>query len=310
MSSKQLSLAQVMQADGTNLSWEGGRTRRSTQSRLLHDNKVRVGGLILALLCLASIAAPWVAPADPIDQQLTSKLHPPAWEARGSWSHPLGTDEYGRDVLSRVIYGGRISLVIGFFATVGAAIFGVLVGLISGYYSGRIDSVIMRIVDIQMAFPTVILAMAVIAALGSTMSRLILVLAISNWVLFARIVRADVLSIKHREFVEAGRAVGATEWRLLSRYVAPNVVGSVTVVATLTIATTIVVAASLSFLGLGVPPPTASWGGMLADGRDFLGLAWWIATFPGIALMITVIAINLLGDALRDVLDPRLAAAG
>jgi peptide/nickel transport system permease protein len=211
-------------------------------------------------------------------------------------------------MLSRILFGSRISLTIGITATFLAAISGILLGVIAGYFVGRVDAAIMRLVDIQMAFPSILLALAVMVMLGPGLTNLVLVLAITSWVFFARIVRADVLSTKDREFMVAGRAVGATDSHLILRYIFPNLVSTITILITLTLARTIISESSLSFLGLGIEPPTPSWGGMLAEGRSYLSTAWWITTFPGISLMITVVGVNLLGDALRDVLDPRLDA--
>ncbi len=284
----------------------GMKPRPSGWVRLSQKGKARAGAALLLLLLISSVAAPLIVPHEPTSQNVREKLAPPAWKAGGSWSHPLGTDHLGRDVLARILYGARTSLAIGLLATVTAASLGITLGVLSGYFGRSLDAVIMRVVDIQMAFPSILLALAAMVVLGPGLRNLVLVLAITSWEFFSRVVRAEVLSLRNRDFVEGGRAVGATHLRLIGWYIAPNLVGTVTVVATLTIARTVISEASLSFLGLGIQPPTPSWGGMLAEGRRYLSVAWWIATFPGLALMATVVAVNLLGDALRDVLDPRL----
>lgn len=283
--------------------------RPSAWMQLLRNRKARLGGLLIVVMIVISLAAPLITPESPVDQNVLAKFAKPAVTFGGSWAHPLGTDSLGRDILSRILYGGRNSLLIGLIATVLASLVGVALGLISGYFGGVNDTVIMRLVDVQMAFPAILLALAVMVMLGPNLRNLILVLALTSWVFFSRVIRADVLTIKYRDFVEAGRSIGASNSRLILRYIMPNLVGTITVVATLTVARTIIAEASLSFLGLGIQPPTPSWGTMLAEGRRYIMLAWWIATFPGIALMATVIGVNLLGDALRDVLDPRIGSA-
>lgn len=286
------------------------RKRPSNWSRLLRNGKARLGAGLLIVIVLSAIAAPLISPHDPAKQNVREKLAPPAWQSGGSWDHPLGTDQLGRDMLSRILYGGRVSLLVALFATIAASILGIVLGVLAGYFGGYTDAVIMRIVDVQMAFPSILLALAVMVMLGPSFRNLIIVLAVSSWVFFSRVIRADVLVIRHREFVTAGEAIGATNGRLIVRYIFPNLVGVITVVATLTIARVVISEASLSFLGLGIQPPTSSWGLMLSEGRQYLSVAWWITTFPGIVLMATVIGVNLLGDALRDILDPQLSHEG
>lgn len=282
------------------------REGRSSVARLLRNRKARLGGALLTLIFFSAIAAPLIAPYPPTEQNLRQKLMPPAWHSGGSWNHPLGTDHLGRDVLSRIVYGARSSLFIGVVATLMATVIGVSLGIAAGYFGGYIDAVTMRIADVQLAFPAILLALAVMVVLGPGIRNLILILGITGWVFFSRIIRGDVLAIKHREFVEAGRAVGATEPYLIRRYVVPNIVSVSIIIATLTLARVIISESSLSFLGLGIEPPTPSWGSMLAEGRDYLATGWWITTFAGFALMATVIGVNMIGDAVRDVLDPRL----
>jgi peptide/nickel transport system permease protein len=264
------------------------------------------GITVLLLMGSAALAAPQIAPWDPGRQMLTKRLRPPAWQARGLWEHPLGTDHLGRDILSRIVHGGRISLGVGLSAVTLSCLIGVSLGLLAGFYGGRADALIMRVVDVFLAIPYILLAMGVVFALGPSLLNVILVMAVTRWVQFARIVRADVLSIREREFVSGARARGNRSGRLLLRHVLPNALTPIIVVATLELAFMIIYESALSFLGLGVQPPTPTWGWMLADGRNYLATAWWLATLPGLAIMLTVLAVNLLGDWLRDTLDPRL----
>jgi len=263
---------------------------------------------LTVLLCMggSALLAPQIAPWDPARQMLLKRLRPPMWEARGLREHPLGTDHLGRDILSRILYGGRISLGVGLSAVTLSGLFGVTLGLLAGFHGGRTDAFIMRLVDVFLAIPYILLAMGVVFALGPSLLNVILVMAVTRWVQFARIVRADVLSIREREFVSGARARGSRSLRLLLRHVLPNALTPIIVVATLELAFMIIYESALSFLGLGVQPPTPTWGWMLSDGRNYVATAWWLATFPGLAIMLTVLAVNLLGDWLRDTLDPRL----
>jgi peptide/nickel transport system permease protein len=263
---------------------------------------------LTVLLCAggAAVFAPQIAPWDPARQMLMKRLRPPMWEARGLREHPLGTDHLGRDILSRILYGGRISLGVGLSAVSLSCLIGVTLGLLAGFHGGRTDAFIMRVVDVFLAIPYILLAMGVVFALGPSLLNVILVMAVTRWVQFARIVRADVLSIREREFVSGARARGGRSFRLLVRHVLPNALTPIIVVATLELAFMIIYESALSFLGLGVQPPTPTWGWMLSDGRNYVATAWWLATFPGLAIMLTVLAVNLLGDWLRDTLDPRL----
>jgi peptide/nickel transport system permease protein len=263
---------------------------------------------LTVLLCIggAAVLAPQIAPWDPARQMLLKRLRPPMWEARGLREHPLGTDHLGRDILSRILHGGRISLGVGLSAVTLSCLIGVTLGLLAGFHGGRTDALIMRVVDVFLAIPYILLAMGVVFALGPSLLNVILVMAMTRWVQFARIVRADVLSIREREFVSGARARGNRSTRLLLRHVLPNALTPIIVVATLELAFMIIYESALSFLGLGVQPPTPTWGWMLSDGRNYVATAWWLATFPGLAIMLTVLAVNLLGDWLRDTLDPRL----
>ena len=267
---------------------------------------VIIAGLSLVGLLLVAVFADRIAPHDPIKSDLGRRLVPPAWEAGGDPANLLGTDALGRDVLSRIIHGSRASLVVGFVAVAIGGTLGSLLGLLAGYAGRYIDEAIMMLVDIQLAFPFVLLAIAIIAVLGPSFLNLIIVVGISGWATYARVCRAQVLSLKEKEFIEAIRALGGTPARILFRHILPNVLSPLIVIATLDLARTIILESTLSFLGLGVQPPTPSWGTMLGEGREYLNTAWWIATFAGLALMLTTLSINRIGDWTRDVLDPTL----
>jgi len=262
--------------------------------------------VILGLVGAAAIFAPLLSPADPIKNDLLERLTPPMWSAGGSAAHPLGTDTLGRDVLSRLLYGARVSLVVGFVTVIAAGAAGVALGVLGGFYGGWLDDVLMRTGDVQLAFPVLLLGVAMLSVLGPGLGNLVLVLALSGWITYARIVRGETLSLRQREFVEAARALGALDGRLIWRHVLPNVWAPIAVVATFSVARTIIAEASLSFLGLGVPAPTPSWGAMLDEGRNYITTGWWLALFPGTAILVVVLVINLIGDWLRDVLDPRV----
>ena len=259
----------------------------------------------LALTVLAALAAPWVAPHSPTSGNLAARLRPPFWQERGSVERPLGTDLLGRDVLSRLIWGARVSLLIALAATAIGAAAGSLLGLVSGYFRGRIDRVVTKLIDVQLAFPFVLLAIAVIAVAGPSIPVLVVVLAIGSWVGHARIVRGLVLSLREREYVQAARSLGASTPRILFRHLVPEVLSVIIVLATFDVGRIIILESTLSFLGLGVQPPTPSWGSDLRDAAVYIRQAWWTATFPGLAIMVVVLALNLMGDALRDTLDPR-----
>ena len=268
---------------------------------------ITMAGMGFVLLVAAvAVAAPWLAPADPVRQSLRGRLSPPTWNGTDGHAHLLGTDHLGRDVLSRVIYGSRVSLVVGVCAVVIGGILGSTLGILAGISSGRVDGVIMTVADAQLAFPFILLAIGIIAVLGPSFPTLIVVIGLSGWVSYARILRSQVLSLRSREFVEAIQALGGSMLRVVLRHLVPNVLSSIVVVATLELARSIVLEATLSFLGLGIQPPTPSWGGMIQEGRDYLDTAWWIATFPGIILMLTSVVVSRTGDGLRDLLDPTL----
>ena len=263
-----------------------------------------LGLLVLALAVLAAVLAPWLAPHDPAAVSLTDRLQPPLMAG-----HLFGTDALGQDVLSRVIFGARVSLLVGFSAVAVSGLIGVTLGLLAGFFGGWVDAVVMRIGEVQLAFPTIILYVAVMAVVGPGLEKLIAVIGVVGWVQYARVERALALSLRELEYVQAARALGASGRWIMLRHILPNTLGPLTVVASFGLASTIVIEASLSFLGLGVPPSVPSWGSMLADGRDYLRAGWWVATFPGLALTGCVLAVNLLGDWLRDELDPLLKGA-
>lgn len=263
--------------------------------------QARVGLAIIGLFVFVAVFAPLLAPYDPEAIDILNRLKPPSLTS----GHLLGTDDVGRDLFSRLLFGARISLLVGVSTIVLGGLFGSTLGVIAGYHGGRIDSIIMRLVDIQLAFPSLLLAIAILAVLGSSVLNVILVLSVASWATFCRVARAQTLSLRHREFVDASRAIGAPGATILLRHIVPNTLASLLIIASFGLAANILSEASLSFLGVGVPPTVPTWGGMLGGGRNYLRLAWWVSTFPGLALMATVFAVNILGDRIRDVLDPR-----
>ncbi|MGH2374094.1 MAG: ABC transporter permease [bacterium] len=269
-----------------------------------------VGGLVglsvITVVVLLAVGAPLATPHSPAALNIANRLVPPAWSPGGSTRHLLGTDHLGRDVLSRLAYGARISLLVGLSAVAISGLVGISLGLIAGYYRGWLDDVIMRLADFELAFPFILLAIAILAVLGPGLEKVILVLGLTGWAQYCRLTRAQVLGLRETEFVEAARTIGASTSRILLRHVLPNALAPVIVIASFSVASVIIAEASLSFLGLGIPPAVPSWGGMLSEGRAYIERAWWLVTFPGLALMLTVLSINILGDALRDALDPRL----
>jgi peptide/nickel transport system permease protein len=274
--------------------------------RLIRRRTALLGLVAVAIVVLAALLAPLLAPFDPVAQDIGQRLKPPGWAGPDGRAHWLGTDHLGRDILVRILFGARIALVVGLAAVAIAGTLGLAIGLVSGYFGGHVDDLFMRLADIQLAFPFILLALAVIGVLGPSLRNIIAVVGVSGWVIYARIVRGEVLSLREREFVLAARAVGSPPARVIVRHVVPNAFAPWLVIATLDMARVIIVESALSFLGLGVPPPIPTWGGMLADGRVYMSTAWWLATFPGLAILVTVLGINLLGDGLRDTLDPRL----
>jgi peptide/nickel transport system permease protein len=267
---------------------------------------VMAGLGFVGLLILVAVAAPLIAPQDPTRQSLRGRLGAPTLEGSDGRAHLLGTDHLGRDVLSRVIHGSRVSLLVGFAAVLVGGLLGSAAGILAGFSRGRLDAVIMTVADAQLAFPFILLAIGIIAVLGPSFPTLVVVIGLSGWVSYARILRSQVLVVRSREFVESIHALGGSLARIVLRHVLPNVLSSIVVIATLELARAIVLEATLSFLGLGIQPPTPSWGGMVHEGREYLDTAWWISTFPGLVLMITSIVVSRTGDWLRDVLDPTL----
>jgi peptide/nickel transport system permease protein len=264
------------------------------------------GGLFVGSLVLVAVAAPWLAPHDPVRQTLRARLAAPTLHASDGKAHPLGTDHLGRDVLSRTIYGARVSLLVGFAAVAVGSLVGAGLGILAGYRRGWVDTVIMTVADAQLAFPFILLAIGIIAVLGPSFPTLIVVIGLSGWPGYARVLRGQVLVLRSREFVDAIHALGGTVTRIVARHIVPNLLSTLVVIGTLELARSIVLEATLSFLGLGIQPPTPSWGGMVQEGREYLDSAWWIATFPGLVLMLTSVAVSRTGDWLRDLLDPTL----
>jgi peptide/nickel transport system permease protein len=266
-----------------------------------YKNKLMLyGGGLVALLLIISLMAPWLAPYDPGQIDLTNVLTSP------SMKHLCGTDQLGRDVFSRMIWGSRISLKVGFAATGVAIIIGAILGAISGYYGGWVDSVIMRFVDIMLCFPTFFLILAVIAFLEPSIWNIMIIIGLTGWMGVTRLVRADFITLRERDFVKAARAIGASDMRIIFLHILPNSMASILVAATLGIAGAILTESALSFLGIGVQPPTPSWGNILTAGKDNIDIAWWLSLYPGLAILITVVGYNLLGEGIRDLLDPRL----
>jgi len=273
----------------------------------LWRNKTAVAGLIIiTIFILCGIFAPYLSPHDPLETSLYDQIKPPLWHATGTWKNILGTDDLGRDILSRLIYGARVSLAVAVFSVGLAFFFGTLLGSISGYYKGSLDSIIMRIMDMILSFPYILLAIVVVAYLGPSLRNAMIAIAITYVPRFARIVRGSVLEECEKDYVTSERAIGARDWRIIFIAVLPNCLGPLIVQTTLSCASAILDAAALSFLGLGAQPPTPEWGAMIAQSRGLILRASWVMTFPGLAILFAVLGFNLLGDGLRDALDPRL----
>ena len=273
---------------------------RNFSRRVLKNRSIALGSLVLTVIVAASLAAPLLTDHDPV------KLNPRARLQAPSAEHPFGTDHFGHDVFARVLYGGHISLQVGLFAVLLAASSGTLLGLLAGYLGGWVDLLIMRLIDVMLAFPGILLALVVVAVLGSNLFNVMLAVGVATVPIYTRVVRASTLSIKQLDYIAAAQSLGAPAWRILRQHIFPNLLAPLIVVTTNGIASAIIAGAALSFLGLGVKPPTPEWGAMLAAARDYLRSADWMMNFPGLAIMLTVMSINLLGDGLRDVLDPRL----
>lgn len=279
-------------------------------ARRLWRHKLALGAFAtLAAIIAAALCADLIAPFDPAEGNIVDRLRPPSWHPGDGQRHLLGTDQIGRDVFSRLIYSARVSLFVGIASTAISLLTGAALGLWSGFWGGPIDRALLRITDIHLAFPFIALAVVVISVTGPGLFNVILVLAATGWVLYARVVREEVLRAREQSYVEAARAIGGRDMRIMIRHILPNIVAPVIVISSFAIAQMIVTEASLSFLGLGIRPPTPTWGGMLSDARNYMQVAWWLPTFPGAALLLTLLAVNLVGDWLRDTLDPTLRDA-
>ena len=261
---------------------------------------------IIAVFVLAGALAPLLNLSDPLEQSLRLKFRPPVWEERGSWAHPLGTDRLGRDMLSRIVWGARVSLAAGVLTVLLASAFGAGVGLVAGYYGGRVDAALMRMTDATLSFPVILLALILAVTVGPSFGNVVIAIGVILWARYARVMRGQVLTLMELDFIAQARIAGAGAWRIITRHLVPNTLNTLVVLVTLQIGYVIIVEAALSFLGAGIPPPTPAWGSMIAEGRDFVTSAWWVSFFPGAAILLVVLAFNLLGDWLRDTLDPKL----
>ena len=262
--------------------------------------------VIITVMMVVAVFAPLIAPHSPTEQSLPDKLKPPEWQEGGSAKHLLGTDLLGRDLFSRLVYGARVSLTVAAFALLSGGLIGLAVGIIAGYLGGRVDSVLMRVVDATLTFPTILIALLLAVSLGAGLRTIVIAITVIIWARFARVVRGEVLGVRGRDFVSLARVHGCSSFRIMLVHIVPNVMNTFMVLLTLHIGFVIIVEASLSFLGAGIPPPTPSWGQMVADGRSHIASAWWLSVMPGAAIMLVVLAFNLFGDWLRDWLDPRL----
>ena len=290
--------------------WRAGRAERQRARAAIRPwrtPKVLAGGTIVLMLVFVGTLAPWISPYDPNAQNLAMALKPPDWLFG---PHVLGTDAVGRDILSRLFYGARVSLVIAVMVVIISGVVGIGLGAISGYFAGNIDFGIQKLVEVVWAFPPLLLAIAIMAFLGQGLENLILALVSQRWIAYCRVARGQALSLRTREFVDAARVLGASHARIVLHHILPNLFPSAVVIGTFSMAAAIIAEAALSFLGLGVPPEIPTWGTMLADGRTYISTSWWMALFPGLCIFFTVLGINLLGDGLRDILDPRLKRSG
>jgi ABC-type dipeptide/oligopeptide/nickel transport system permease subunit len=261
---------------------------------------------IVLLAGLAALFAPVIAPHDPADADLLRRLQPPGWQAGGDWGYPLGCDGLGRDMLSRLIFGARVSLGVGFGVVLVSSLIGTLLGVFAGFARGAIDAVVSRVADVLLGFPYLVFAIGLMGMMGPGLSNIVITLVLKEWVVSFRVARGETLGAREQDYVEAARALGCPPWRIMWGEILPNILSPVLVVATIRMAFVIIMESSLSFLGLGVQPPAVSWGSMVADGREFLAEGWWVATLPGLAILIVVLAINLAGQGAREAFDPRL----
>ncbi|WP_025723794.1 ABC transporter permease [Paenibacillus polymyxa] len=302
-----------VQALGPDLNLDGKKQTKPSGigriwKQLLRSKTGTVGAVILLLVCLTALCAPMLASHNPAEIDPLNRLKPPMWLDGGLPEHWLGTDNLGRDMWSRIVYGARVSLIVGIGAVLVSGTIGAILGLLAGFYGKWVDATIMRVADAFLAIPAILLMLVVLAVVGPGMTTLIFVIGVTNWVSYTRVVRGEVLSIKERDFVKAAKAIGSKNSRILLKHILPNVLSSFIVISGMNVATTIIMEASLSFLGLGITPPAVSWGGMLSDGRQYIATSWWVATFPGLAITLTVLGVIFLGDWLRDVLDPHMKA--
>jgi peptide/nickel transport system permease protein len=282
-----------------------GRLSR-TLLRLWHLRMGVLGGTVILGLVLVALFAPWVAPYDPLTQHILGRLKPPAWMPGGTTEYLLGTDQLGRDLLSRIVFGSRISLLVGVSAVSISVTIGVSLGLVAGYFGGWLDAVVSFFVNVMLSFPFILLALSLVAVLGPSLQNIIIALGLTSWPVFTRVTRVEALKLREREFVLAAIAQGLSALRVIFHHILTNLTAPILVIATVEVARAIIRESLLSFLGLGIQPPTPSWGVMLAEGRDYMLIKWWLAAFPGMAIFLSALGINLLGDALRDLTDPHL----
>lgn len=274
------------------------------RSRIFGHRGIVIGGTVLAIIILMAVLAPLIAPFDPYEQILTARLKPPIWKEGGTWMHPLGTDQVGRDYLSRVIYGAQISLMIGFFAAILSGIIGTTLGVAAGYFGGKVDLVVTFLITCRLSLPVILVSLAVVAVIGGSLEIVILVLGLLLWDRYAVVMRASTLQVRALDYVAAAQAAGCSTWRILASEILPNVMNQLIVIATLEFAHAVLLEAALSFLGLGVQPPLPSWGLMIAEGRNYILFDPWLIAIPGTALFLLLLAVNLLGDGVRDVTAP------
>lgn len=274
--------------------------------RFVADRTSLCCALIVLLAGTTALLAPAIAPHDPADGDLLRRLQPPVWQMGGDWGFPLGCDGLGRDMLSRLIFGARISLGVGFGVVLASSVIGTLLGMLAGFVRGAIDAVLSRVADVLLGFPYLVFAIGLMGMMGPGLSNIVITLVLKEWVVAFRVARGETLGAREQDYVEAARAIGCPSWRIMGAEILPNILSPVLVVATIRMAHVIIMESSLSFLGLGVQPPSVSWGGMVADGREFLAEGWWVSTLPGLAILIVVLAINLASQGAREAFDPRL----
>ena len=280
-------------------------SRKSLWRSYLRNKDLIIGTILVSIVLIFAVLGPIIDPF-PNKLNLSEKLSPPIWTGELSHGHILGTDALGRDLFTRILWGARISILVGVVSVFIAGFIGIPIGMSAGYFGGKIDTLLMRIVDIQLSFPDILLALAIIATTGPSLLNIIVAIVLTTWVRYARLARASTLVVKELTYTEGARAIGASHLRILLRYILPNIITSLIILGTLQVGRAIITESALSFLGMGIPPPTPTWGGMLAEGREYLIIAWWISTFAGLAIMIAVLGVNLMGNGLREILDPKL----